>query len=196
MKARAGQYIPPEIRRMTMNTSLKKDAKGGMAIKARSPRIQRTPTGRSALSSPLISSVFLLWYRRRMLPEARKSDDLTQGMADQMHQRPQDAKAPRGDAHGDDPHVFHAGIGQHPLVVLDDEDVHRADEDREQSGEHQNAAGKREGVGGTKDLTEAQDPEQGQFSRVPESRAETAAGASEWASGSQVCMGAKPALVP
>ena len=34
------------------------------------------------------------------------------------------------------------------------------------------------------------------LSRTPESRADTGLGASEWASGSQVCMGNRPALVP
>ncbi|EKD69484.1 MAG: hypothetical protein ACD_47C00103G0001 [uncultured bacterium] len=35
-----------------------------------------------------------------------------------------------------------------------------------------------------------------QASSTPESIAETGAGDCEWASGSQVCMGARPALVP
>ena len=34
------------------------------------------------------------------------------------------------------------------------------------------------------------------FSSTPESNAETGLGASEWASGSQVCMGNRPAFVP
>jgi hypothetical protein len=34
------------------------------------------------------------------------------------------------------------------------------------------------------------------FSSTPDSRADTGLGASEWASGSQVCMGNRPALVP
>ena len=35
-----------------------------------------------------------------------------------------------------------------------------------------------------------------QFSSAPDSRAETTEGASLWASGSQVCSGARPILVP
>ena len=34
------------------------------------------------------------------------------------------------------------------------------------------------------------------LSRAPDSMAETGAGASLWASGSQVCIGARPTLVP
>ena len=34
------------------------------------------------------------------------------------------------------------------------------------------------------------------FKSTPESRADTGLGASEWASGSHVCMGNRPALVP
>ena len=34
------------------------------------------------------------------------------------------------------------------------------------------------------------------FNSTPDSRADTGLGASEWASGSQVCMGNRPALVP
>ena len=39
-------------------------------------------------------------------------------------------------------------------------------------------------------------PRKAQLSRAPESRAEAGLGASLWASGSQVCMGASPILVP
>ncbi len=39
-------------------------------------------------------------------------------------------------------------------------------------------------------------PYMAQFNNTPDRRADTGVGAWEWASGSQVCMGARPTLVP
>ena len=92
--------------------------------------------------------------------------------------------------------MLDARIGQHPLVVglADDEHGGHAIESRPKNTSRSPL--KCPSPAAARTLCPRRMPRNAQLSSAPDSRAETMDGASLWASGSQVCMGARPILVP
>ena len=92
--------------------------------------------------------------------------------------------------------MLDAGIGQHAFEIGLAEDEHGRHGHRDQAEEHQQIRLKAPSPAADQQRVRAEDGRNAQFNSAPESSAETTDGASLWASGSQVCSGARPIFVP
>ena len=139
-----------------------------------------------------------------------RPESLAHGAAREEHQRLGDGvvhdveergeepdEPPEADREGDYPHVLDARVGEHPLHVLREVHRSRGDAHRQQPEDYHQLAreGWPERAGG--DDVEPQDSVDGAVEEdARQEGAHRASGASPWASGSHVCIGAMPAFVP
>ena len=93
--------------------------------------------------------------------------------------------------------MLDARVGEHPLEVGLADDEYRRDRHGKQAKHHQQLLPERgPGRPPSRPAGVRRMARKAQLSSAPESKAEMTEGASLWASGSQVCRGASPILVP
>ena len=113
-----------------------------------------------------------------------------------MQQRALGRQAAQARAQGQNAHVLHAGVGQQALVMALPHDENGRRDQREQAEKDQQAAAEIARSAASMIWCPRRMPNRAQLSSAPESRADTRDGAWLWASGSQLCRGARPILVP
>ena len=132
---------------------------------------------------------FVAEQRRRRVEAERLRERVPDDVDRDAGERERRAEA---DAERDHAHVLEARVGEQPLPGQRLPEERHGDGEREQAEADQDGAGGRRSDHRASAWLERQATSSTAGSSAAESSAETGAGASEWASGSQLCTGAQP----
>ena len=180
-----------------MRNSLAKTPNGGMPRIASEPSISPQPTVGLTLIRPRISSITCVPAFCAAWPTAKKIAHLVSECT-VMCSRP--AKfaigPPMPNANVDQPHVLDRRVGEHALDVPLARQEERGDDDRDQAEAHHQLAGEARSSAPSASTLQRSSAYSATLSSSPESTAETGVGPSACASGSQLCSGTSPTLVP
>ena len=180
---------------LRMASSLKKVPNGGEPVMASKPITHKAPVTGRTRSVPRVQGGLCAEMGQRVAG-GEKQHGLGDGVIHGVQHAAEPGNAADADPKDEDAHVLDAGIGQQPLEIHlpDHEQPRHGDERKTEEHEQVPAEGAepcfhQEGMRGEWE-------ERRSLSRTPDRRADTTEGASLCASGSQVCSGAKPILVP
>ena len=160
------------------------------------PATQSAPVTGRARRAPRTSDDLLGAIRRQDVAREEEQRRLGEGVVHRVKQCPPVPHPAEADAHAEDAHVLHAGIGEHALVVGLADDQPRRDAHGHQPEDQDGLPAECPRPAALHTARMRRMARNAQFRRAPESRADTTEGASLCASGSHVCMGARPIFVP
>ena len=122
---------------------------------------------------------------------------LRQRVVHQVQHRGDGPQRSQRQPHADQAHVLDARVGQHPLVVPLDHEAEGRDRERQDTrGGRGAGSGRRVPTAALTTAFQRMIAYSATASSTPDIMAESGAGASAWASGSHVCIGARPGLRP